>query len=86
MSQITWPQSSLHVWMDSLLNVNQIKDTAPISKQPNVVYHIPCSCGQVYIGDRMEVRMKGYWDTCEKGMTEKLAVVQHVWENYHAIN
>ena len=30
--------------------------------------------------------MKEYWDTCKKGMMEKLAVVEHVWENYHAIN
>ena len=83
-SQNTWPQSSLHVWMDFPLNVNQVKDTAPIGKQPNVVYHIPCSCGQV-LHWRLEARMKEYWDTCEKGMM-KLAVAEHVWENYYAIN
>ena len=72
--------------MDSPLNVNQVKDTAPTGKQPNVVYHAyPL---QLWSGLhwRMEVRMKEYWDTCEKGMMEKLAVAEHVWENYYTIN
>ena len=43
MSQNTWPQSSLHFYMDSPFNVNQVKDTVPAGKQPNVIYHIPCS-------------------------------------------
>ena len=53
----------------------------PIGQQSNVVYHIPCSCGQVYIGEtkqRLETR-----DTCERGMMERLAVAEHVWESHH---
>ena len=85
-SQNTWPQSSLHLYMDSPLNVNQVKDTVPAGKQPNVVYHIPCSCAWSGLHWRLEVRMKEYWDSCEKVMMEKLALVEHVWENYYAIN
>jgi len=57
-----------------------------MGKQPNMVYNNPCSCSQVYIADCMVARIKEYWDTCEKRMMENLAVVEHVWENYHAIN
>ena len=28
--------------------LTKVKDTLPPGKQSNVVYHIPCSCGQVY--------------------------------------
>ena len=29
--------------------LTKVKDTLPLGKQSNVVYRIPCSCGQVYI-------------------------------------
>ena len=28
----------------------KVKDTLPLGKQSNVVYRIPCSCGQIYVG------------------------------------
>ena len=31
--------------------LTKVKDTLPPGKQYNVVYRIPCSCGQVYIGE-----------------------------------
>ena len=31
--------------------LTKVKDTLPLGKQSNVVYRIPCSCGQVYIGE-----------------------------------
>ena len=31
--------------------LTKVKDTLPPGKQSNVVYRIPCSCGQVYIGE-----------------------------------
>ena len=42
-----------------------VKDTLPLGKQSNVVYRIPCSCGQVYIREtrwRLETRLKEHWD------------------------
>ena len=50
-----------------------------------MVYNNPCSCSQVYIEDWWQ-ELEEYWDTCEKGMMENLAIVEHVWENYYAIN
>jgi len=54
-------------------------------------YHIPYSCGQVYIGEtkwRLEARLlvREHRDACERGMMEKLAVVEYAWENHHPIN
>ena len=40
--------------------LTKVKDTLPPGKQSNVVYRIPCSCGQVYIGEtkrRLETRL-----------------------------
>ena len=58
-------------------------------KQSNVVYHIPCSYGQVYIGEtkrRLESRLKEHRDACERGMMEKSAVAEHAWEHHHPIH
>jgi len=61
----------------------------PIGQQSNVVHHVPCSCGQVYIGEtkqRLETRPKEHRDTCERGTMERLDVAEHVWESHHPIN
>ena len=58
-------------------------------KQSNVVYRVPCSCGQVYIGEtkqRLETRLKECQDACERGMMERSAVAEHACENHHPIN
>ena len=60
--------------------LTKVKDTLPPGKQSNVVYHIPCSCGQVYIGEtkrRLETRLKEHQNACERGMMEKSAVAEH---------
>ena len=59
--------------------LTKVKDTLPPGKQSNVVYRIPCSCGQVYIGEtkrRLETRLKEHRDACERGMMEKSAVAE----------
>ena len=66
-----------------------VKDTLPIGTQSNVVYRIPCSCGQVYIGDtrrRLETRQKESRDVCERGMMVKSVVVEHAWGDHHPIH
>ena len=45
--------------------LTMVKDTLPIGMQSNVVYRIPCSCGQVYIRETrrgLEMRLKEHWD------------------------
>ena len=69
--------------------LTKVKDTLPLGKQSNVVYRIPCSCGQVYIGEskrRLETRLKEHRDAYERGMMEKSAVAEHAWENHHPID
>ena len=69
--------------------LTKVKDTLPLGKQSNVVYRIPCSCGQVYIGEtkrRLETRLKEHRDACERGMMEKSAVAEHAWEHQHPIH
>ena len=69
--------------------LTKVKDTLPLGKQSNVVYRIPCSCGQVYIGEtkrRLETRLKEHRYACERGMMEKSAVAEHAWENHHPID
>ena len=31
--------------------LTKVKDNLPLGKRSRVVYQIPCSCGQVYIGE-----------------------------------
>ena len=69
--------------------LTKVKDTLPPGKQSNVVYRIPCSCGQVYIGEtkrRLETRLKEHRDACERGMMEKSDVAEHAWEHHHSIH
>ena len=49
-----------------------------------VVYHIPCSCGKMYIGEtvrRLETRVKEHRDACQEGVLEKSGLVEHTWKN-----
>ena len=66
--------------------LTRVKDPLPIEKGSIVVYQIPCSCGQVYIGKtnrKLETRIKEHKDTCSKGQTERSAVAEHAWEHSH---
>ena len=69
--------------------LTKVKDTLPPGKQSNVVYRIPFSCGQVYIGEtkrRLETRLKEHRNACERGMMENSAVAEHAWEHHHPIH
>ena len=69
--------------------LTKVKDTLPLGKQSNVVYRIPCSSGQVYIGEtkrRLETKRKEHRDASERGMMEKSAIAEHAWENHHPIH
>ena len=35
---------------------------------------------------RRETRLKEHQDACERGMMEKLSVVEHAWEDHHPIH
>ena len=68
--------------------LTKVKDNLPLGKRSRVVYQIPCSCGQVYIGEtirRLETRMKEHRDACERGTLEKSAIAEHAWEKCHPI-
>ena len=41
------------------LHLTKVKDTIPIITESSIVYSVPCSCGEVYIGEttrRLEQR------------------------------
>ena len=68
--------------------LTKVKDTLPLGKRLRVVYQIPYSCGQVYIGEtirQLETRMKEHQDACERGTLEKSAVAEHALERHHPI-
>ena len=53
-----------------------------------VVYRVPCSCGQAYIGKtirQLESRMKEHRDACVRRQLEKLALAEHAWKHDHPI-
>jgi len=53
-----------------------------------VVYRIPYSCGEAYIGEtvrRLEARVKEHRDACQKGALEKSALAEHAWMSHHPI-
>ena len=74
--------------MNSLLNVDEGEGcTTPREAVPGV-YWIPRSCRKVHIGETMwrcETKSKECPDACRKGMTEKSALAEHAWKNYHPI-
>ena len=60
----------------------------PLEKKSGVVYQIPCSCGQVYIGETkraLETRMKEYKAATRRGEPEKSAIAGHAWTHHHPI-
>ena len=57
-------------------------------KQAKVVYRIPCSCGEGYIGEtvrRLEARVKEHRDACQKGALKMSALAEHTWMKHHPI-
>ena len=68
--------------------LTKVKDPLMIEKQAKMVYCIPCSCGEAYIGEtvrRLETRVKEHRDACQKGALEKSALAEHASKNHHPI-
>ena len=54
-----------------------------------VVYQIPCSCGQVYVGKTiqgLETRLKEHKDACCKSQNKTSAIAEHAWQQDHPID
>ena len=69
--------------------LTKVKDPLPTTKQWNVVYEVPCTCGKVYIGEtkrRLETRLKEHKDACTRYLTDKSAIAEHACANDHPIN
>ena len=69
--------------------LTKVKDPLPTTKQSNVVYEVPCTCGKVYIGETkrwLEKRLKEHKDACTRCLTDKSAIAEHAWANDHPIN
>ena len=52
------------------------------------MYQIPCSCGNVYIGEMkraLETRIKEHRAATRRGKTEKSAIAEHAWGQQHPI-
>ena len=66
----------------------KVKDKVPTLMKSNVVYHVPGSCGKVYIRKkirRSETRMTKHEDGWMKGMMEKSVIFEHAWTTNHNI-
>ena len=64
------------------------KDSVDESQKPGV-YHIPCECGLVNMGEtgrNLSKRLKEHKTNCEKAELDKLAVAKHAWTYDHRIN
>ena len=65
----------------------KVKDALTM-EMSKVVYWVSCSCGEAYSGETvrwLKTRMKEHQDACQKGVLEKLALVEHGWESHHPI-
>ena len=66
----------------------KVKNPLMMEKQAKVVYRIPFSCDEAYIGEtvrRMEATVKEHRDACQKGALEKSALAEYAWKNHHPI-
>ena len=67
-------------------DLSRIKDRDPALKASGVVYEIPYSCGQKYIGETkraLEMRLKEHQAATRRGETEKSAIAEHAWSRHH---
>ena len=68
-----------------LQQLTRVKVVDPILKRAGLVYKIPCSCSQEYIGEMkrtVETRLKHQAAT-RRGEMEKSAIVEHAWVKQH---
>ena len=64
----------------------RIKDCDSAMTRSGVVYEIPCSCGQRYIGETkraLGTRLKEHQAATRRGQTEKSAIAEHAWSQHH---
>ena len=56
-------------------------DPLSMENQANVVYEVPCNCGQVYIGEtiicQFKTHLKEHKNACIKGFTDKSDIAEH---------
>ena len=67
--------------------MTKVKDVDPLLRRSRVVYKVPCSCGQWYIGETkrvLETRLKEHQAATRRGETGKSAIAEHVWTNNHS--
>ena len=67
----------------------RVKDPIPVEKKSGVVYGIPYSCEQVYIGETkrtLETKIKEHQAAAHLGQLEKSAVAKHAWQVGHVID
>ena len=65
--------------------LSRIKDRDLAPKALEVVYEIPCGCGQNYIGETkraLETCLKDHQAATRRGETEKLAIAEHTWSRH----
>ena len=83
-----WWHPMCHWW--ARCACSKVNDTLPLGKQSIVLYYIypPQLWPRLHWGarQRLEMRLKKQQDACERGMTEKSAVVEHAQENHHLIH
>ena len=68
--------------------LTKVKDQDPLEKRSGVVYQIPCSCGNVYIGETkraFETHIKEHRAATRQGETEKSAIAEHAWGQQHPL-
>ena len=64
----------------------RIKDRDSAMLASGVVYEIPCSCGQRYIGETKRVLgtgLKEHQGDTRRGQIEKSAIAEHAWSQHH---
>ena len=68
--------------------LSRVKTCLSDGMQSKVVYSVPCSCGQCYVGEtvrRLETRIAKHKEACSRGELEKSAIAEHAWQNQHSI-
>ena len=67
--------------------LSRVKTRLSDGMQSKVVYSVPCSCGQYYVGETvriLETRIAEHKEACSRGELEKSAI-EHAWQNQHSI-
>ena len=66
--------------------LSKLKDPDPMLSRAGVMYRIPCSCGNEYIGETkraLGTRLKEHQTATRRGEVEKSATAEHAWAEQH---